>query len=77
MVLSQQLLSHRQSLSVEGFSFGITALGLVELRQIIQTGCDSGMVLSQQLLSHRQSLSVERFSFGVAALVIIEIRQII
>src|SRR6266446_6333743 len=62
---------------VEWFGFGVTALCMIELCQVVEPGGDIGMVRFKPLLADGEGALHERFGFGVPALVLIELCQVV
>ena len=67
----------RERSLVERFGIGVTALVIVQKRQIVQRQRDIGMVGPKRFLMDGERSLVKRFGVGIAALVFLQQGQIV
>ncbi len=77
MVGAERFLPDCQGALLEWLRLAIAALGIVELRQIVERFRDLGMVGAEGLLPDRQGALEERFRLAVTALGNIQRRQVV
>ena len=50
---------------MQWLGFGVTTLGVVEQRQVVQAGGRIGVVRAQRLLTDRQRPAIQRLGLGI------------
>ena len=71
MIGPQRLFPDRQGAKVEGFGLGVSALAVVQRREVVEAVGGSGVIGPQRLFHDRQGAKVEGFGLGVSALAVV------